>query len=158
MENQELVPVLVPRHMVMDVYRWIAGQGQPAEHPAPTVTAAQPMVWPPPRAEADMDWPEAEIAKMVKESPRAMICILRHLADNADTDIPTRDLAKTITHKPDANSSTIAGTLGAYGRRVKNRHKRGWPFSQRWDEGDLCCFYRMPRQVAEMVQRYLPQP
>ena len=85
-----------------------------------------------------------------------LIYILGYLANNPNKDIPTRDLVKALTHKPDANSSTVAGTLGAFGRRVKNRHKRGWPMSQRWDEGEQCCFYRMPKENADKIQRYLP--
>jgi hypothetical protein len=73
---------------------------------------------------------------MVNESPKAMRCILRALAtaEREDEWISIARLAKAIEHKPHATAHTVAGMLGAFGRRVKNRYSwTEWPFEVRRD-------------------------
>lgn len=49
--------------------------------------------------------------------------------------------------------STIAGALGAYSRRVKNRYKRSsFPFQQRWDYKSGRTYHSMTPEVAEVIK------
>jgi len=49
---------------------------------------------------------------------------------------------------------TIAGALGAYGRRVKNRYKRSsFPFNQSWDHANGEMRHGMTPDVAEIILR-----
>jgi hypothetical protein len=102
------------------------------------------------------EWTPSRLRRMVEESPRAMIDILRALADRPGTWLTIDELAKSIRHKPDADWNTVAGTLGAFGRRVKNRYGlESWPFENRFDHevgGRVC---RMTDDTARLIKRFI---
>ena len=142
MNNEEYISIPVPRHLVVGVYAWIAAQGGNEERPqARTATRVE-----------ETGWSAPLLVRMVEESPIAMKYILKLLAENAETELPTRELARALIHKPEADSLTVAGTLGAFGRRCKNRYQQDkWPFKVRWDEGHQSCFYKMSRETAAII-------
>ena len=75
--------------------------------------------------------------------------ILRALAERTDEWLTAEQLASAIRDKPDANWNTVAGTLGAFGRRVKNRYRRrSWPFSSQWDHSQNRFLYSMSSEIA----------
>jgi hypothetical protein len=89
---------------------------------------------------------------MVDESPPAMKDILGALAERRDEWLTAEDLARAIRDKPDANSNTVAGTLGAFRRRCRNRYRRAdWPFRSHWDHGNGRFLYSMTPEVAAEV-------
>jgi len=75
----------------------------------------------------------------------------KFLADHPDEEFSTRDLADALDAERGWN--TVAGALGAYGRRVKNRYKRStFPFKSRWDYEKDQAFHRMPAEVANIIR------
>jgi len=49
--------------------------------------------------------------------------------------------------------NSVAGMLGAYGNRVKNRYKRStFPFGSRWDYGQGTKIHWMTPEVAEIIK------
>jgi hypothetical protein len=93
---------------------------------------------------------------MVEQSPPAMADILDALAERPGEWLSMEELATAIKNKPDANWNTVAGTLGAFGRRVKNRYGiESWPFENRYDHeirGRVC---RMSEEVARHIKQFL---
>jgi hypothetical protein len=154
MLNDDLVNVLVPRSMVTGVYRYIASQTLVApEEPTSLTESAEPGSE---RAHILAEWTPDITTRMVRESPRAMKDILGVLAENAGKELSTGDLAKSIKHKPDADSNTVAGTLGAFGRRVANRYdKNVLPFEGRWDHEKHYKMHKMPAEIAQVVLQAL---
>jgi hypothetical protein len=57
--------------------------------------------------------------------------------------------------KPDANNNTLAGTLGAFGRRVGNRYgTESWPFDSNWSYDHNSMVYWMDEWVAEQLRNF----
>jgi hypothetical protein len=50
----------------------------------------------------------------------------------------------------------MAGAVGAFGRRWKNRYHGGkdtkWPFEAWWDYERNVMVYRMPKEVADVIK------
>jgi hypothetical protein len=100
------------------------------------------------------DWSRSPelLTRMYEESPKAMKDILRALAARPDEWLTAPELAQAIQHKPNADWNTVAGTLGAFGRRVKNRYKRrSWPFLSQWDHSRGRFLYSMSPDVARQI-------
>ena len=93
---------------------------------------------------------------MIEESPPAMTDILRALSDRPEEWLTMEELAQAIRGKPDANWNTVAGTLGAFSRRLKTRYAlESWPFENRHDHevgGRVC---KMDKQMATQIKKYL---
>jgi hypothetical protein len=89
---------------------------------------------------------------MFAESPPAMKDILVALAKRPDEWLTAAELASAIRHKPNADWNTVAGTLGAFGRRCRSRYKRrDWPFRGEWDHTQGRFLYSMSPQVAAVI-------
>lgn len=141
-DTGEFVSVLVPRRHLTRVYGLIAsleqhgaGESEPTES-----------------TEAKEDqWPEDLIIRQYRESPESMKKIQRHLADHQGDEFSTTQLAEAIGAQYGWNS--VAGALGAYGRRVKNRYKRdSFPFQSRWDHEKEEQYHSMTSEVAEIIR------
>ena len=147
MSNEELIAVMVPKKHLSKVYGFIAKleQGEPADvrEPADQVPAG---------AETADEWTPSRIRKMVQQSPPAMRDILRALAENAGNWMTTADLAEAIQNNPDANWKTVAGTLGAFGRRVASRYGlETLPFERRYDHDAHGKVHRMSSEMAAQI-------
>lgn len=131
--KEEWVEVLVPQHLVPDVYGLIAERMAKGAATGSTVGVD-----------------EALVERMFAESPPAMREVLLLLADNAGKELTTSEVTKAIEHTP----AQLAGVLGAFGRRRKNRYKGAIkPFVARWDHGEHTWTYRMSADVAEVIKR-----
>lgn len=139
---EDLVSVLVPREHVLDVYAYIAqltDRGVAASNGA--------------KAPSPAEWEPELLRRMFVESPPAMQDILNALAARPNEWLTAVDLAKSIRHKPDADANTVAGTLGAFRRRCRNRYGRAdWPFSSQWDHVRSRFLYSMTSEVAAEVR------
>ena len=146
MNNEELVSILVPKSLVTAIYGFISAQAN-----------ASPEVQQEPAQALPLDSDRAEsMLRMVNESPPAMKQILRAIAERSPKEITTRELAATLTNKADADSLTVAGTLGAFGRRFKNRHPgEPKPFQTRWDYAACTQNYKMSKEVADQIMMAL---
>lgn len=129
--DNEYVNVLVPRKHLAKVYGYVASlEGEDgSDSPSSAVTLT------PRSEEPEMDeWTNSRLRRLVDESPPAMLDILHTLSSRAGEWLTSEDLAAAIRHKPDADWNTVAGTLGAFGRRIKNRYGlESWPFENKHD-------------------------
>ena len=153
--DEQFVMVPVPQHMVTDVYAFITSRS-PGSEPAGS----------PPRggggkesaAASDDDradnqrqeWTEALLDRNWQESPPAMRAVLSFLADRSPQKTPITELAFAVYE--DGNRNKLAGVLGAFGRRCKNRYKtETWPFSAEWNWQTSLYEYSMPAWVAAII-------
>jgi hypothetical protein len=97
----------------------------------------------------EKEWTADLIRRQFVESPDSIKAFERVLADHQDTFLTTSEVAKILG----TVSKSIAGALGAYGRRTSNRYEmKTWPFETRWvhDEGQMS--YCMKPEVAEIIK------
>ncbi|MFN0010717.1 MAG: hypothetical protein ACKVS8_03635 [Phycisphaerales bacterium] len=152
--SDEMVSVMVPRRLVTQVYGLIsrldAGLSVEDVTPAPTAPASN--------GDSASDWTDMLLRRMVEESPPAMRDILGLLASRPGESLGAEDLAKSIKANKEANWNTIAGTLGAFGRRVKSRYKSDqWPFTAKYEHAHDGVRYRMTAQMATRIKKLLAE-
>jgi hypothetical protein len=86
---------------------------------------------------------------MVQESDTAMRAILTELATHPEEWLTTTKLAAAIGGSADWN--TVAGTLGAFGRRRKSRYGLDtMPYERRREPG-VGKVLRMSKEIAQQV-------
>ena len=92
-------------------------------------------------------WDRSLIERAYNESANPMRSLLRFLATHADREVSADEIAEGIGVK-DWNS--VAGMLGAFGRRSSNRYGREhFPWEVRWDDGKTRS--KMPGSVAVII-------
>lgn len=146
--SHDLVNVAVPRIHLSKVYGFIAHlEGKPVASEAP-----EPEAWQA-EAAADLEWTPARIRTMVDQSDKAMRSVLKALASRPGEWLSTEVLAEAVSGS--ANSNTIAGTLGAFGRRCKSRYGlETKPYERKYEHG-VGKVYRMSKQIAQQVLKAL---
>lgn len=143
MSNDELVTVMVPKKALLKVYRLLANMDT---NDASTEDAASKELSVPD------EWTPSRIRTAVQQSPPAMRDILRALAQRADEWLTTHELAQAIQGNPEADWKTVAGTLGAFGRRVSSRYGLdSLPFEGTYDHNAGCRVHRMSAEMARQV-------
>jgi len=153
--SEELVNVLVPRRHLSRVYALIgelegAGSGTTPSPPSASGTAVAPANG------TNDEWTPSRLRKMVDQSPPAMKNILKALADRPGEWLSTQELAKAIVDNPNADWMTVAGTIGAFGRRFRNRYGiDSPPFEKRYDHDVGGKVYRMSTDIAGQILDYL---
>ena len=153
MTADELVPVMVPRRHLSHVYGFIAkldeGGLAPTAVLLPHANGQE--------ASAD-DWTPSRLRKMLQQSPPAMKDILRAMAKQPDKWLTTKQLAEAIQNNPDADAMTVAGTLGAFGRRLKSRYGiDSFPFEKRYDHEAMSKAYCMSAAIGSQVLQMLQE-
>ncbi|MFN0155527.1 MAG: hypothetical protein ACKVUT_14230 [Gaiella sp.] len=146
-----MFPVYVPKDRLPEVYELL---GRDASGAMPADPSAG-------------GFPASLLRRLVKESPPGMRVILEALAVAPDTWMGADDLAQALRTRlaahggednPAADWKSVAGTLGAFGRRFKNRYADehpDWPFSlkterERWT-------YSMSQSTAAQVLALLDE-
>lgn len=146
MAMEDLVNVLVPRKHLSQVYGLIAQLEGATSSPTATLDEQ------PTNSGATDEWTPSRLRTMVEDSGPAMRDLLRAMAARPGEWLSTRDLAAALKNKPEADWNTIAGTLGAFGRRVKSRYGlETWPFHYKRDHEHHCWIYSMSPEVAKPV-------
>ena len=138
--SQEYISMPIPVDRVQEVYELLArprGESpQPSSQPSNGGDGLDPVL----------------IERAYRESPDAMRKVFDHLAANAGQDVVTQELGDAVGY----TAHQMAGTLGAFGRRWKNRYHGGkaakWPFSARWDYGTGNAVYNMDPEVALVIK------
>jgi len=153
--TSEWVTISVPKRIAPAVYALIAhemGGGLPAPI-AQQGSTDRPL-------RASMTWSDDEIYRAVDESSPAMKSLLEKLALNAGEWVYAHQLAEALqtrvehfggTNKPEADWNNVAGTLGAFGHRVKSRYEKETWFTDNKGDTQGYWVHRMPRDVAEKV-------
>lgn len=146
-EDPEFINIPVPRKYVSQVYAFIGSldhQSSAEEAPAAVEPSADTTA-------TDQTWTRDLIIRQFRESPPSMKKFQRYLAEHAGQDFSSTEIADAIGAEHGWNS--IAGALGAYGRRVKNRYKRrSFPFQQEWDHQHGEMRHSMTPEVAEIIR------
>jgi len=141
----EFVMVPVPVERVREVYAVLAGE---APGDAPT-KAADDEGGDPASTLLMGDWSEELIARAYRESPGSIVGIFNYLSDNPGREVIADELAQHINR----TRAQMAGALGAFGRRTKNRYGRqSWPFHAWWSHESHRVIYKMDADVAEVIR------
>jgi hypothetical protein len=140
-----MVQVLIPKQYVVEVYRFV-GDLASRKQVANVGTSV---------VEADDDqarWLDAKLVKRAwDDSSTAMRIILRYLAEHKGEWVSIADVAHQLA--PDADAHTVAGTLGAFSRRIKNRYGQyRWPFEWKIGENGSGSVYMMKADFAVMFE------
>lgn len=142
---QDYINIPVPADRVQEVYELLA---RPKASPAEAVT--------PDSAQQGNGHPVPDndiTSRAYRESSEAMKKVFDHLAANPDRVVPMDELAKAVGY---TGPSEMAGALGAFGRRWKNRYHGGkdtkWPFESWWDYERNMMVYRMSKEVADVIK------
>jgi hypothetical protein len=133
--------VPVPEDRVHEVYRLLANQPtSEAASGSSVVRTAEPPAAP----------DEALIVRAYRESPDAMRRFIEYLAEHPGIEVSSRQVAKDLG----MTWNQLAGTLGAFGRRWKNRYRaeRKGFFEDRWNFEESHQQYRMPTDVAAVIK------
>ena len=138
---EDLVPVLVPKSRVLDVYAFLSRPVAPPQGGLGTEKI---------RAKgAGRDrWPPEMLERAYRESSPAMKRFLDHLADNPGRAVPIGELGEAMGRQP----YQVAGTLGAAGRRITNRYKLSFPFSWEKRSEDGVYTYTMNEEDAAVIR------
>ena len=149
-EQDELVMVAVPKRRLIDVYELLGRPAQPKNEPG----GLQAVIQAEQKGSFPMDaviteWPRELVERAYRESPASMKKVFRYLADHAGERVPITDIAKAVGY----TRPQLAGALGAFGRRVKNRYRHTtWPFAAEWDNDVNMWFYTMQPTEADAVR------
>jgi hypothetical protein len=95
-------------------------------------------------------WTEDLVSRAFKESANPMRRVLLFLADHAGEEVTSIEIADAIDAKYGWN--TVAGMLGAFGRRSVNRYKRSAPMWE-WRPGSEGILIKMPVAVAAVIKK-----
>ena len=147
-QDDYFVHVPVPRQLVVDVYQFVAERTRLAVKAEPTVSSGQPIVLPD-------EWAASEIRRLYAESPKNMRAILAAMAARPGENVTSNDLIEVLSRSRggSASSSILGGTLGAFGRRVRNRYrKNSWPFEAHWISETNQNYYIMSPAVAAILR------
>jgi hypothetical protein len=141
----EFIYVPVPSELVPAVYRLLAGADQTTISSISGTRADSPD----PAAIPD---PEL-IRRMYRESYDGHKRLMALLAQAPDEWTYTAEIATALDVAKGARG--VAGMLGAFGRRSKNRYGHQKPWISEWDGGHEEARHMMPAQVAEIVNAML---
>jgi hypothetical protein len=96
------------------------------------------------------EWTETLVRRAYQESADPMRQLLAFLADHADEEVTSEQIADALNAEKGWN--TVAGMLGAFGRRSANRYERPRPmWDFRWDT-DGRARLKMPAAVADVIK------
>lgn len=137
---EELVKVLVPRSRLLEVYALLGrlATGSPAEAAGEAMSDNEDL------------WDDALVERAYRDSSDKMKGLLDHLADNPGRRVRSEELAKVIGY----TRPQLAGVLGAFGRRWKNRYRNSgrWFFRAEWSGDERSWLWWMEPEVAEVVR------
>ena len=150
-ELDELVMVAVPRRHLIAVYELLS---RPAAQPETERGGLQAVIQAQQTGAFAADaviseWSRALLERAFRESPASIKKVFRYLAEHAGDQVPITDIAQAVGY----TRPQLAGALGAFGRRVKNRYQRTtWPFTAEWDNDVRMWFYTMQPKEADVVR------
>ncbi|XXT25072.1 hypothetical protein WME94_26415 [Sorangium sp. So ce429] len=145
------INVPVPEGLVPEVMALIATRSGAA---APVATKVKDSDEAPAGVEsASAEWTEIELRKLWDESGKAMREALGLMVAHSGKAVSGDQIAKALGKKE--RGHTVAGMMGAFGRRLKHRHKGRWPFTARWNAVDAYWEYKMDASVAANLAKVI---
>jgi len=91
------------------------------------------------------------LERIYRESGTELRKLLRYLADNPDRPIGTRIIAKQL--ELPRGTGSLAGMLGAFGRRSTNRYEGYSPIEAIYNPVKDATELSMPKPEAEVIRR-----
>jgi hypothetical protein len=146
--SDDYVQVPVPARWVHHVYARLAELA--AAEAGDSVPSAQAK--PPEKPELD----KALVRRMYKESQAPHRKLMLYLANHPDRWFYTPDLASHL--RIEKGSRGLAGMLGAFGRRSKNRYGGQTPWETDWDQDKHEARHRMRGEVADWIKTFRDDP
>lgn len=150
-QSDEWITIPVPKRVAPAVYALIA-QEMGVGVSATDITSDS--------APGNTTWTDAEVDRAIDESPPGMKAIFEKLAQHAGQWVHANQLAEALQtrlehfggeNKPEANWNNVAGTLGAFGHRVKSRYGKERWFTDTKEDAEGWYVHRMSREHAERV-------
>ncbi len=143
-DTNEYVSILVPKQYLTKIYGFIASLDNPHSSPEPLQAQAA--------GNHEETWDRELIIRQFIESPDSMKKFQKFLADHPGEAFSTSQMAEALGVAGGWNS--VAGALGAYGHRVKNRYQmfHSFPFQSKWDHGAGESMHSMTPDVAEIIK------
>lgn len=142
--DTELVSILVPKRHLARIYGYISTLDDAAATPAARTDQQAD-------TEADSTWTPDLVRRQFEESPDTIKAFQLLLAEHPDEWFSTADIAARLG--AEKGSRTIAGALGAYGRRTSNRYRmNSWPFRHRWNHNEGQQYYSMEPENAAIIR------
>jgi hypothetical protein len=137
--SENMVQILVPEKHVVAIYGYIASLER-KEAGDEALVDATPSELRHNGPSEDEEWSPKKLRLLYEQSPPAT----------------SSELVEVLKdRKPDANSNTLAGTLGAFGRRVANRYgMESWPFEAYYSHEHYSLVYWMDGWVAEKLRGF----
>ena len=142
--DTELVTIPVPKQHLSRIYGFVATLDHPAGETAPLADAQ-------PDTEAESVWTPDLVRRQFDESPDTIKRFQKLLAGSPGESFSTKTVAAQLNAAK--GPKTIAGALGAYGRRTSNRYgMKTWPFAARWNHAEGQMYYSMEPETAEIIR------
>lgn len=145
----EFQQVPVPHAFVSDVYglvaRLMADNGA-AERHAPEAATTEVV---PPEEEVPEHPTEEMVCRIYKESDEPHRRLLKALAARPDERVSSEELAEAL--QLSKGRASLAGTLGALGKRANHRYKGQKPFISAWDAHTGQAKHLMTTEVAKVI-------
>lgn len=126
------VMVPVPPHLVPVVCKLVADDSNAAAQTAPSI---------PPTV--------AILQRIWKESGPAMKKVFKVLIEAEGNTVTSKELALSLYGN--TKGHRLAGAMGAFGRRCKNRYNGVRPFTASWNHTNGVWEYTMPKDVADVL-------
>lgn len=149
MSEYNFINVPVPAERVEEVFALLA-KPRPAGQGASPPTGS-----PPPVVEGELPWDAENVRRFYKESSPNMQTFLKLLAEKAPGTVSSIEAGKDLPK----GAQSVAGMLGAAGRRALNRHGRGLPW-RAWGQDTANhqgseTIFEMSQEVAAAIKSVL---
>jgi hypothetical protein len=132
--DSDYVYVPVPASRVDDVFRFLLGLGKEEMAEGPDL--------------------EERLGRVYRESDGQFRRLLRLLADRAGQPLSSEEVADAL--ELERGTASLAGMLGAYGRRSNNRYESFWPFERLYNASAETSEFVMPKRIAAIVKEIAP--
>lgn len=136
-EDSGFINVAVPRQHVAKVYKLIAELELGDRSDGENDTLSKPVT-------------QDLVKRMFQESEPRHQDLMLYLADHPDQWLGTREIAEALglTH----GAKSLAGSLGAFGRRAGHRYGGLKPFQSRWSDAEGQSVHRMSQEVSAWIK------
>ncbi len=137
----QYVLMAIPAELVPAVAALVAEcDAEERPFPSQAESAERPMI---------NGWTESLVKRAYQESADPMRRVLLFLAKHGGREVTSEEIADAIDAERGWN--TVAGMLGAFGRRSTNRYGRKHPM---WDvrQGETGTLFKMPPAVADAIK------
>jgi hypothetical protein len=145
-EVQQFEPVPTPRQFVGEVYALLArlmGTAAPDRAEEANTNGGGDL--------GPLATDEALIRRIYEESEEAHRRLLKRLAESADEWVLASELASDLGLH--AGAKSLAGSLGALGKRSKHRYENRRAFYSEWDHIKGETRHMMPSPVAKVIEK-----